>query len=194
MFPQLRLRLANDATGLAKQVFTFEDGNFFDQPSATRALTGFIRSINEYSKDEAGSVYMGFNTGSSNFNLLFNCKDGDVRKILSKPVAADKIEFGVSNNVLNFMLPYSYQLRFNTLIERAFAMNANMLQIVDDYDLRHARGLFRMTKDERILKDVTNKDQFNPPSFKLIKSAALGEKDGKPLDKLRFTTGIFVEF
>ena len=76
--PQLKLRLANDNSGLASQVFTFEEGYYFDQPSATRTLIGFIRSINEYSKNEAGSVYMSFNTESSNFNLLYNCKDEDL--------------------------------------------------------------------------------------------------------------------
>jgi len=69
----LKLALGKDDTGLAKSIFTFEKGYHFDQPSATRMLTGFIRTINEYAKDEAASTYMELNIGSNNFNLLLNC-------------------------------------------------------------------------------------------------------------------------
>jgi hypothetical protein len=157
-------------------------------------LTGFIRTINEYVKDEAGSSYMTLNNASKNFNLLLNCGDSDVRIVNQKPVASDKMDFSVSNNVLNFMMPYSYQLRFNSVIERAFAMSATTLQIVDDYDLRQARGLFRLTKEDSILSALPQKDQHTTPSFRTMKAPSSGEKDGKPLDRLRFTTGMFVEF
>ena len=190
----MKLTLGEDSTGLAKTVFTFEEGHYFDQPSATRMLTGFIRTINEYVKDEAGSSYMTLNSNSKNFMLLLNCGDSDVRLALSKPVAADKTDFSVSNNVLNFLLPYSYQLRFNSLIERAFAMTASMVQIADDYDLRQARGLFRLTKDDAILSALPQKDQHTTPSFRSMKAPNNGERDGKPLDKLRFTSSMFVEF
>ena len=193
-YPQMKLTLGEDTTGLAKHVFTFEDGHYFDQPSATRLLSGFIRSINEYVKEEAGSSYMTLDSNSKNFVLLLNCGEGDVRIAHSKPVASDKTDFGVSNNALNFILPYSYQLRFNTLVERAFAITASMIKIADDYDLRQARGLFRLTKDDAILSALPKKEDHTIPSFKTIKSPQLGSKDGKPIDRLRFTSGMFVEF
>jgi len=68
------------------------------------------------------------------------------------------------------------------------------MQIVDDYDLRQARGLFRFTKDERVLSALAEKDSYTIPSFRQIKGGQFGDKDGKPVNRLRFTSSVFVEF
>jgi hypothetical protein len=70
--PQLRLRL--DRTNeLAALIFTFEEGYHFDQPSSTRMLSGFIRTLNEYSKKSAASTYVAFNEAAMNLNIMLNC-------------------------------------------------------------------------------------------------------------------------
>jgi hypothetical protein len=99
-------------------------------------LTGFVRTINEYVKEDSASVLMEFNLESNNFNLFLNCAQTDVDKALALPVPSDKIDFGVSNNVLNFLLPYSNTLYFKTIIERAFTMIPMFLNVVEDYSLR----------------------------------------------------------
>ena len=48
--PRLELSLGK-SSALAPLIFTFEDGYHFDQPSATRMLTGFIRALNDYTSD-----------------------------------------------------------------------------------------------------------------------------------------------
>lgn len=157
-------------------------------------LTGFIRSINEYVRFESQSTFMEFNTDSNNFNLILNCQEEEVAKVQSMPVASDKVDFAVSNNVLNLILPYAYELRFNTLVARAFGMNTALLNVIDDYNLRQARGLFRITKDEELLKQLKDKDLHTKSSFRLIKGNQYGEIDGEPVNRLRFTTPLFIEF
>lgn len=157
-------------------------------------LTGFIRSINEYVRFESQSTFMEFNTDSNNFNLILNCQEEEVAKVQSMPVASDKVDFAVSNNVLNLILPYAYELRFNTLVARAFGMNTALLNVIDDYNLRQARGLFRITKDEELLKQLKDKDLHTKSSFRLIKGNQYGEIDGEPVNRLRFTAPLFIEF
>lgn len=70
--PFLRLRL-DRSNELAPLVFTFEEGYHFDQPSSTRMLSGFIRTLNEYTKKSAASTYIAFNEAAMNLNIMVNC-------------------------------------------------------------------------------------------------------------------------
>jgi hypothetical protein len=55
--PQLLLRV-DKTSDLAVLIFTFEEGQYFDQPSATRMFSGFVRTLNEYTKKNAASTYI----------------------------------------------------------------------------------------------------------------------------------------
>lgn len=88
---------------------------------------------------------MEFDLEASNFNLLINCNENEVKKVKSAPVAADKIEFGVSNNALNWLIPYAYKLRFNSLVDRVMKDYPWYLPYVEEYGLGLARGFFRLT-------------------------------------------------
>lgn len=75
-------------------------------------LLGFVRTINEYLKEDALSAYMSINAEANNFELILNCNETDLDWVKAKPVAKDDIEFSVSNNVINILYPYSYEIRF----------------------------------------------------------------------------------
>jgi hypothetical protein len=70
--PQLFLRV-DKSQELASLIFTFENGHHFDQPSATRMLSGFIRTINEYTRNSAASTYIAINKEAMNLNIILNC-------------------------------------------------------------------------------------------------------------------------
>jgi len=113
--PQLRLSL-DSAFGMAPLIFTFENGHYFDQPPATRMLLGFVRTINEYLKEDAKSAYVALNKEHFNLNVLLNCNETDVDYVNTNPVASDNIDFGISNSVKNFLNPTSYEVRFIRVI------------------------------------------------------------------------------
>jgi hypothetical protein len=113
--PQLRLSL-DSAYGMAPLIFTFENGHYFDQPPATRMLLGFVRTVNEYLKDDAQSAYVALNKEHSNINVLVNCNETDVDYVNTNPVASDNIDFGISNAVNNFITPTSYEVRFVRIV------------------------------------------------------------------------------
>jgi hypothetical protein len=113
--PQLRLSL-DSAFGMAPLIFTFENGHYFDQPPATRMLLGFVRTINEYIKDDAKSAYIALNKEHSNLNVLLNCNETNVEFVNANPVASDNIDFGISNHIPNFLWPLSYEVRFVRII------------------------------------------------------------------------------
>jgi hypothetical protein len=82
--PQLRIEL-DSAYGLAPLVFTFEKGHYFDQPPAARMLLGFVKTINEYIREDAQSAYMAFNREAGNLDLILNCNETDVEWVKKNP-------------------------------------------------------------------------------------------------------------
>lgn len=133
--PQLRLRM-DRSTELALLIFTFEDGEHFDQPSATRMLTGFIRTLNEYTAKDAASTYIAINTEAMNLNVILNCNSKEVDTLKVASVGSDAIEFGMSNNIMNMVYPYSYDFRLNTLVNRIMMFNPKMHAVYEKYSLR----------------------------------------------------------
>jgi len=101
---------------MAPLIFTFENGHYFDQPPATRMLLGFVRTINEYLKEDALSAYVALNKEHLNLNMLFNCNQTDVEYINAIPVAKDSMDFGISNNIANIVMPKSYEVRFSRIV------------------------------------------------------------------------------
>jgi hypothetical protein len=148
--PQFRLRL-DKTSELASLVFTFEQGEYFDQPSASRMINGFVRTINEYTTNEAASTYVAFNAKTLNLNIILNCNSNEVDTIKAATVASNTLEFGMSNNVFNMVYPYSYDFRLNTLVNRIMMFNPNMHSLYEKYSLRQARGLIRLSKSGDVL-------------------------------------------
>jgi hypothetical protein len=48
---------------------------------------------------------------------------------------------------MNMVYPYSYDFRLNTLVNRMMMFNPNMHKLYEQYNLRQARGLLRLTTD-----------------------------------------------
>lgn len=138
---------------MAPLIFTFENGYFFDQPPATRMLLGFVRTINEYLKEDAQSAYVALNKEHLNLNLLFNCNETDVEHVNANPVAKDTIDFGLSNNIANIVWPKSYEVRFIRIITLVHSYS-DIMQIIDAYGLRLARGKFTFVDEDEYLNQM----------------------------------------
>ena len=67
----------------------FQEGKYWDQPSSYRLLNGLMTTVQKYSEIYAGSFFAEIYYRTKNVNLLMNCKEAEVQKILEKPVAAD---------------------------------------------------------------------------------------------------------
>lgn len=133
--PQLILRV-DKTSELAALIFTFEQGQYFDQPSATRMFSGFVRTLNEYTKKSAASTYIAINQEAMNLNIMLNCNKNEVETLKASTVASDTVEFGMSNNIMNMVYPYSYDFRLNTLVNRIMMFNPKMYDLYERYDLR----------------------------------------------------------
>jgi hypothetical protein len=46
-------------------------------------------------------------------------------------IPSDLIEFGLSNNIMNMVYPYSYDFRLNTLVNRMMMFNPKMHSIYE---------------------------------------------------------------
>lgn len=77
---------------------------FFDQTSAYRLLFGTLTTLNGYINEYSASVYLSFE--NDNFNVILNCKDDHVKKVIAKPVEKDDFEVGMSQAVLNVLIPW----------------------------------------------------------------------------------------
>ena len=146
-------------------IFTFEKGKYFDQPPATRMLLGFVRTINEYIKDEAQSAYLDFDFKANNLQLLLNCNETDLEFVQTNPVPVDTLTFGISNNIMNLFLPYSYEVRFNRVVSIVYSMQRNYERYIDEYGLRLARGKFSLTKDPATLNSLKDSRKMVRPYF-----------------------------
>lgn len=133
--PVVRLRL-DRTSELAGLIFTFEEGTHFDQPSATRMLTGFIRTLNEYSMKSAASTYVAINDAAMNLNFMLNCNKEELSTFKESMIPSDLIEFGLSNNIMNMVYPYAYDFRLNTLVNRMMMFNPSMHGLYEKYNLR----------------------------------------------------------
>ena len=72
----------------------FSDKIFFDQTSAYRLLFGTLQTLNGYINEYSASVYLSFE--NDNFNVILNCKDDHVKKVIAKPVEKDDLEVSIS--------------------------------------------------------------------------------------------------
>jgi hypothetical protein len=86
-------------------------------------LTGFIRTLNEYTTNSAASTYVAFNGQDKNLHVILNCKKDEADTYKAKKVSSDLIELGISNNILNMVYPHSYDFRLNTLVNRIVMFN-----------------------------------------------------------------------
>jgi xanthine/CO dehydrogenase XdhC/CoxF family maturation factor len=77
----------------AQKIFSFEDGEYFDQVSAYRLLGGLATTFNEYAQQNAAAVHLDLDHRNENLNIILNCKN--TTEILANPVAADVIELSV---------------------------------------------------------------------------------------------------
>ena len=185
--PQLRLAL-DSAYGMAPLVFTFENGHYFDQPSATRMLLGFVRTVNEYIKDDSRSAYIAINKEASNLNVLFNCNETDVAHVNSHPVASDSIDFGISNNVQNFIWPHSYEIRFIRIITLINSY-MNLWPIINEYGLRLARGKFTMVSEDEYF------NQMKPANLAKLSRSGIEVNTAEDGNKtIKLDTTLFVKF
>lgn len=163
----------------------FSDQYFFDQPSASRMLFGLLRTLNQYTKDESASIYMGIST--DNLNLIMNCNGAHVTKILKKPVARDMLEVGGSNGVLNAMWPYQFNIEFKELMYLIFAIGkGGALKTIESFDLNSKDGLVRLTLDPHLLDQLSpaEKKSYSMPKF------LYSEKMGQ----IKITHTLFIEY
>jgi hypothetical protein len=176
------------SSALAPLIFTFEDGHHFDQPSATRMLTGFIRTLNDYNSDQASSSYVGLNTATKNLNIILNCNQEEVDKYLTHSIPSDTVEFAVSNNIMNMVYPHSYEFRLNSILNRIMMFNPRLHGLYEKYNLRNARGLLRLTKDGQLLDQIEKQSGFSKPGIKFVNDNATGE------EIMRISSSVFIEF
>jgi hypothetical protein len=99
-------------------------------------LSGFLRTINEYTRNSAASTYIAINKEAMNLNIILNCNENEVDTMKVNTIPSDVIEFGMSNNIMNMVYPYSYDFRLNTLVNRVMMFNPKMYDIYEKYDLR----------------------------------------------------------
>jgi len=152
-------------------------------------LLGFVRTINEYIKDEAQSAYLDFDFKANNLQLLLNCNETDLEFVQTNPVSADTLTFGISNNVMNLFLPYTYQIRFNRVVAIVYSMQRTYERYIDEYGLRLARGKFSITKDPPTLDSLQDSRKMVRPYFQFTEK---GHND--TVDTMKFQTGMFVKF
>lgn len=144
-------------------------------------LLGFVRTINEYIKDEAQSVYLDLDFKANNLQLLLNCNETDLEFVQTNPVPADTLTFGVSNNVMNLFWPYTYQIRFNRVVSIVYSMQRTYERYIDEYGLRLARGKFSITKDPATLDSLQDSRKMIRPYFQFTEK---GHND--TVDTMRF--------
>ena len=63
---------------------------FFDQPSALRQFYGLIQYVNDYN---SGSKFYSFQ--NENLYVMFNCRNSEIQKVLSKPIAKNMYELAL---------------------------------------------------------------------------------------------------
>jgi hypothetical protein len=91
---------------LYPSLFTIHE-SFFDQPSAARFLLGMADFVNNFSKENARSVYFNFNSKTKNLKIAFNCNEQEVKLFSEMKVEEDEFEFGVSQNIFEFFYPFN---------------------------------------------------------------------------------------
>lgn len=99
-------------------------------------LSGFIRTLNEYTTNSAASTFIALNGEAMNLNIILNCNSKEVDDLKVKTVGSDIVEFGMSNNVMNMVYPYAYDFRLNTLVNRIMMFNPGLHNLYEKYDLR----------------------------------------------------------
>lgn len=99
-------------------------------------LTGFIRTLNEYSMKSAASTYVAINDAAMNLNFMLNCNKEELSTFKESMIPSDLIEFGLSNNIMNMVYPYAYDFRLNTLVNRMMMFNPSMHGLYEKYNLR----------------------------------------------------------
>ena len=131
---------------------------------------------------------MDYDYEARNFVLMINCNNQEVEQAKSTSVAPDKFEFALSKNTLNWLIPYAYKVRFNSIVDRVMHDYPHYINYKEEYDLGLVRGFFRLTQDPYVLDQLPKKDGYSKPCIEVVS----GEHGGNQL--LRFTSGVFVEF
>lgn len=145
--------------------------------------------------NSAASTYIAINQEAMNLNVILNCNSAEVETMKTSTVSSDTVEFGMSNNIMNMVYPYSYDFRLNTLVNRIMMFNPKMYDLYERYDLRQARGLLRLTKEAKLLDQVTKKDTFTVPKITKISQDDTGkDSSGFDGDIMRIVSSQFIEF
>jgi len=80
----------------AARIMTFESVNYWDQVAAYRLVGGFIRTLNEYTREYAAATFVEFNPSTKNLNVMLNCNETSREAVLSHPIPANEVELGIS--------------------------------------------------------------------------------------------------
>lgn len=68
---------------------------------------------------------MSMNHETENFSLLFNCKDTFISEQLSKPVSSSDVELLISQNPLEYLLPFQRPIDIKPGIKSFMDENLN---------------------------------------------------------------------
>jgi len=123
----------------------------------------------------------------NNLQLLLNCNETDLDFVKTNPVTADTLTFGISNNIMNIFLPYTYQIRFNRVVSIVYSMQRDYERYIDEYGLRLARGKFSLTKEPSTLDSLKDAHKMIRPYFQFTEK---GHND--TVDTMKIQTGVFV--
>jgi hypothetical protein len=83
----------------------------WSHPSAARTTLGFIRSLNEYAKQNHTSVVMEMR--NQGLNVVLNCDKSFRSKTTIKQ---DEFEFSVGDNILDLFLPHDLEIDLKQMI------------------------------------------------------------------------------
>ena len=162
LVPQVKtsFRKAND---IEREIFA--EKHFFDQPSAARMLLGLLNTANRVGTEEAASAYMSIL--KDNFNFMFNCDASRIFDTLRKPVAKDMLEVAASEAILNMIIPYRFELKFQELLGAIFSINVASIHSMESFDMGSKDGLVRFTMDPELIDQIHPKDieKYHKPSF-----------------------------
>ena len=87
-----------------------------------------------------------------NMNIIMNCKNAYVDKMLKSPVARDMIEVGGSNAVMNTVFPYQMHFEWKTFLGLVFAIGkGKALKQMEAMGLPTKDGFLRLTLDSYLL-------------------------------------------
>ena len=153
--------------GFAKAVMPFEDGNFFDQPSAVRQMLGLIQNINHYAQNVASQSM--FQIDEERIVTALNCGNNEIKKAKEMKVSRNKFEIGLSQNFLDFANLEYFQVESDNVVNYAlekFKVDDKVKKQLTDFGLLSIKNHLGPVQNKEIL-DKINYNYLQKPIFTL---------------------------